>query len=375
MKVLIGMPDPASWGGVQACEPPFVAALRESGVLSVDEQTYVYGDKLRKTTLFGRIERVLKTGLRMRRVMRQGSYDVVHLNTAFDMKTVLRDLVTVTLMRGSGAAIFLKLHGSDRPLLETGSLMKRALWRGLLGRVQGIGVLSSEERDNFIRAGVDADRVLVVKNSVRLPATVPPRTFQPGPVKFLFVARFIPTKGLLESIRASAIVRDRGLPFTLHCIGDGEVRAEAESLVDALRLRDRVHFTGYIPEAEVDAHYATGDCLLFPTFHDEGFPMVIFNSMALGLPIITTRIRAARDYLRDPENCLWTEARSPEHTARQMMRMIEEPALRASMSRNNVESVRRFTAANVAPEYIEIYRRLARAPEPRAARREALKDS
>ena len=368
------MPDPASWGGVQACEPPFVAALRESAAIEVEEETYVYGDKLWKTSLAGRIQRVLSTGLRMRRVMQKKRYDVVHLNTAFDLKTVLRDLVTVAMIRGSKAAIFLKIHGTHRPLLESGSLLKRALWRTLIGQVRGIGVLSCEERDNFIEAGVDPGRIFVVKNSVRSPESVPQRRFQSGHLRFLFVARFIPTKGLLESIRAAAIVRDRGFSFSLLCIGDGEVRAAAESLADSLHLRDRVHFTGHIPEAQVDECYGTSDCLLFPTFHDEGFPMVIFNSMALGLPIITTRIRAARDYLREPANCLWTEARSPEHTALQMIRMIEEPALRESMGRNNVESARRFTAQNVAPEYIDIYRLLARTQDARTAGPKVLED-
>ena len=40
--------------------------------------------------------------------------------------------------------------------------------------------------------------------------------------------------------------------------------------------------------------------------------MVIFNAAAAGLPIITTRIRAAADYLKEPDNCLWVEPRSPD---------------------------------------------------------------
>jgi len=358
MRILIGMPDPSSWGGVQACEPPFVAALRNHPGVEVTEETYVYGDKLRKTSIPGRIDRVLRTGARMRRVAGRGRFDLVHLNTAFDMKTVMRDLATVAMLGGSGARIFLKLHGSDRALLETREFVKRSLWRRLLGSVDGVGVLSSEERDNFIAAGVDPGLLHVVKNSIRLPERVPPRAFDQRPFRFLFVARFIPTKGLLESVRAAAIVRDAGRDFSLLCVGDGEVRAEAEALVRSLGLQEQVQFTGYVPESQVDQHYSSSDCLLFPTYHDEGFPMVIFNAMALGLPVITTRIRAARDQLSEPANCLWTAARSPEDTARQMLRMIDDADLRRAMSAQNMESARRFTAAAVAPEYVDIYRRL-----------------
>src|SRR3989442_13295084 len=45
LRLLIGMPDPASLGGPATCEPPFVAELRKQGV-AVEEEIYVYGDKL-----------------------------------------------------------------------------------------------------------------------------------------------------------------------------------------------------------------------------------------------------------------------------------------------------------------------------------------
>jgi len=45
MRVLVGMPDAATRGGPNACEPPFVEALRTLGV-DVTEVTFVFGDNL-----------------------------------------------------------------------------------------------------------------------------------------------------------------------------------------------------------------------------------------------------------------------------------------------------------------------------------------
>lgn len=87
------MPDKASLGGPIYCEPPFVAALRSAGI-EVDEEIYVYGDVAKPTPLWRRVDRVLRAASRLRRRTRQQRYDLIHLNTSFDKKCVMRDLVS-----------------------------------------------------------------------------------------------------------------------------------------------------------------------------------------------------------------------------------------------------------------------------------------
>jgi glycosyltransferase involved in cell wall biosynthesis len=101
--------------------------------------------------------------------------------------------------------------------------------------------------------------------------------------------------------------------------------------------------------------------LVFPTYHYEGFPMVIFKSVAAGLPIITTRIRAAADYLSEPDNCLWVEPQNPHMLAEKIARLLDQTETRARMRRNNLELADEFTARAVAPEYLEIYNQLTKA--------------
>lgn len=363
MRVLIGMPDRESLGGPAACEPPFVEELRRLGV-EVGEETYVYGDKLSGTGLARRVRRVVSTARRIRRRLRAGRFDVAHLNTSFDARALLRDAATVPLLGRAGARLFLKFHGSDGELLRTTNPALRRMGRRLLDAADGVGVLSSEERENFTRAGVDGAKVFVVKNVVE-------RTFpreagdlaaraglDEGAPVLLFIARFIPAKGLLDVVRACAVLRDRGARFALLCVGDGPARADAEREVERLDLRGRVRFTGFVPEGETGEFYAGSTALVFPTYHYEGFPMTVFYAAAAGLPIITTRIRAAADYLREPDNCLWVEPRSPGALADRIARLLGEPGTRAAMRRNNAELARSFTAPRVAPEYVEIYNRL-----------------
>jgi glycosyltransferase involved in cell wall biosynthesis len=396
----MGMPDRDSLGGPAACEPPFAAELRRLGA-EVAEETYVYGERLGGTTLRRRVARVVATARLLRRRLRREQFDVVHLNTSFDRMALLRDAATMQLLRPTRAKIFLKFHGSDAALFETKNAALRALVRFVLARADGIGLLSSEERENFTRAGVERGKLFVVKNVVATEgaegaegvasaganagestvsakadassrADVDASSSSSANAKLrarlgvdaetpllLFIARFIPAKGLTDVLRACAVLRDEGRAFELLCLGDGEARAAAEAEAARLKLNERVRFFGYVPEAETHEFYAGSTMLVFPTYHYEGFPMVIFKSIAAGLPVVTTRIRAAADYLAEPDNCLWVEPKNPRMLAEKIARLLDQPAERAAMRRHNLALARAFTAASVAPEYLEIYNRLA----------------
>jgi glycosyltransferase involved in cell wall biosynthesis len=324
----------------------------------------VFGEKLWRTGLAQRIRRVINTALRLRRRIRAEKVELLHLNTSFDTKALLRDVVTLSLLPSGRSKVFLKFHGSDADLLRTRNPLLRTLVRRLLSRADGIGVLSSEERGNFLRAGIDEHKTFVIKNVVRSETMRPTsasrlRLNLPEDVPLLlFIARFIPAKGLLDVIHACRILRDKGQDFRLLCVGDGPLRAQAEAEAVRLGLQADVQFFGLLAEEEAAKFYANSTMLVFPTYHYEGFPMVVFNSLASGLPIITTRIRAAADYLHEPENCLWVDPRNPEMLAEKITGILSRPELQKSMAENNRRLASQFSAAIVTKEYLEIYQRI-----------------
>src|SRR5439155_22679343 len=110
-----------------------------------------YAEKLSRTTLLNRISRVLHAALRLRRKLKFGSFELLHLNSSFDSRALLRDVVTLAIV-GRRARIFIKFHGSDADLLTTNNPLRKFLVRRLLSRADGIGVLSTEEKQNFVTA-------------------------------------------------------------------------------------------------------------------------------------------------------------------------------------------------------------------------------
>lgn len=361
MRILAGMPEQGAQGGPAACEPPFIEELRHLGH-DVEEAIYVYA----KVNLgfHSRAQRVLTTARLLRQQLRQARFDLIHINTSFDARALMRDAMIVPRLRSEHTKIFLKFHGSDAALLKTKNPALAVMRRRVLTNADGIGVLSSEERANFLDAGVSAEKVFLVKNVVEERPLEPDSEFfkrwglpEDRPL-LLFIGRFIPAKGLLDVILASGLLRDDGQKFLLLCVGDGPTRTEAEALTAKLGLQPSVRFFGYLPEEQTQTFYAQSTMLLFPTYHIEGFPMVIFNAAANGLPIITTQIRAAADYLREPQNCLWVKPRQPEMLAEKISQLLHDTDLRLDMAAKNRALARAFSADIVAAEYLSIYRQL-----------------
>ena len=361
MRILVGVPEQGSQGGPAACETPFIAELRRLGH-DIVEEIYAYAES--ESGVTSRVNRVFGTARLFQKRVREGSFDLVHINTSFDTRALLRDAVVVPRLSAQGPKIFLKFHGSDTQLLKTKNPALAILWRRLLSHADGIGVLSTEEQADFLRAGVSEQNVFVVKNVVerntqqRNPEFLRRWNLPDDRPLLLFIGRFIPTKGLLDVIVASGLFRDAGKQFLLLCLGDGPARPEAEGLVQRLNLQDYVRFFGYIPEEQTAGFYVNSEVLLFPTYHTEGFPMVIFSAAAAGLPIITTRIRAAADYLTEPDNCLWVEPKRPHRLAEKITRLLAQPDEQNRMRLNNRQLAVRFSAETVTREYLESYKRL-----------------
>ncbi len=359
MKILIGMPSKDSWGGPAACEPPFVEALRDLGVNVVTED-YVFGDKDRPTPLVSRITRVLKTAFRFRRLLKKDRYDVVFLNSAFDARSILRDAVSLLIMWPNPAKVFLKVHGS----LAHEFIGRGGIWSLLVNylrkRVDVFGLHNREELRSFLKLGFSPSQFFRVRNAITIASEIPGSFVREqkaagGSFELLFVSRFVPTKGLLETIKACHLLRQQGHKLTLTCVGDGEVKANAESLVSELDLNDIVRFTGYIAEDEVTRLFLRSDVFVFPTSHPEGFPVVLFKAVATGLPIVTTEIRAAGEYLAEPNNCLYCTA-DPKSIAEKIALLINDQNLREAMSKANIAYGATLLPAVIAAEYLSMFR-------------------
>lgn len=157
------------------------------------------------------------------------------------------------------------------------------------------------------------------------------RTGRSGPVRLLYVGRIVRTKGLRDTIRALAQLRD--LDVVLDVVGDGNDRAECVRLVAELGLGERVTFHGTLARAAVDGFYQRADVFVFPSYREPG-GSVVLEAMSYGLPLIVCD-RGGPSSAVDRTCAVLLDARTPEQLsadcARALRLLVADRTLRLRM--------------------------------------------
>ena len=291
--------------------------------------------------------------------------DVLYLNSRFEPAGSTRDFITVLLVRSlyfTKLKIVIKTHGSEPVmLLQNRSFYYKHMVVPFLARhVDAWFFLSREEKETVRQYNPKlAEKVYITSNIVDSARSISSLSFKnryalPGDkFKVLFVGRIVREKGvfnLLQSIPLLSCKDDCMFIF----VGDGPDMDELKQEAERLQLTAYTRFTGFIPDSECDHFYANADMLAFPTYCNEGFPMALFKSVAVGLPVITTRIRAAADHLQAPDNVLWIEKQSPESIANAIATLYKNHGLRTAMSQNNRQKGQKFSRERVCSGMSEV---------------------
>jgi glycosyltransferase involved in cell wall biosynthesis len=282
---------------------------------------------------------------------------ILYMNSRFEPVGTTRDFITVLIIKlfyFRKVMIVIKTHGSDVSIMEKTSFFYRRLVIPFLRKqVDAWFFLSSEERELVRRYDpVLANKIFITSNIVDPGRSVASLAFREmydldeHRFKVLFVGRIVREKGvfsLLESIPLLPCKDDCLFVF----VGDGPDLQALKKKAEDLQIMKYVRFPGYIQDHECDHFYANADMLAFPTFFNEGFPMALFKSVVVGLPVITTRIRAAKDHLTAPDNVLWVEGESAKSVAEAINTLYNNHALRITMSQNNRLMAKKFTRREV----------------------------
>ena len=353
MRVLMLVPSPGIDGPLPKIVPLLVESLRGRGC-EIDTASWsrrAEAESLPKK-LVGRTRDLLAICRRL-----AGShYDVLFIHTSHTWAGLVRDVPLVLSTRWLCDRRVVQFHGSspDR-LVAPGSPLLKLASRTLISQVDAALVLSQEEREEWSMFW-PRGRFEVVAN----PFVSPPSHAESGrreghePV-LLYVGRLMIQKGVFDLLEALSMLRP-AVACRLVVAGDGPAAAELRSCVARLGLASAVTFCGYLRGDDLERAYRQADVFVLPTHGPEGFPTVILEAMAAGLPIITTSLRGAVDRLDEGVNALFVASRRPDQLADALRRLLADEDLRAEMGRRNARKVEEFAPEAVAGRYLSILR-------------------
>lgn len=207
--------------------------------------------------------------------------------------------------------------------------------------------------------GVSPGSIEVIYNGVDRNVFSPQHSFTKNPhPTVVSVARVDPVKDIINLIKTAAMVRERipDVRFIVYgTVSVPEYYEECLALRKELDLDETFIFAGHTND--VPNAYRTGDVIALSSI-TEAFPYSVVEAMMTGKPVVATDVGGVREAIGD---CgIVVRPRSPELFARQLVMLLENPALRVSLGKEARErALNNFTIERALGLYLKSYQRLA----------------
>lgn len=227
--------------------------------------------------------------------------------------------------------------------------------------VRGYGVPA--EKIEVIYTGVDAEEEFAPDRAT------PAEKLDSDRLQILYGARLTDQKDPLLMVDVAAGLRDRGVPFQIQVVGYGDLEEETKAKIAKLGLGEEVVL--HPPAPGLRDWYAACDCLLL-TSKFEGIPVVVFEAMAMGLPIVAPALPGIRELLHGEGELVPAEA-AAEKYVEALAGLAEGREHRRTVGGEMRERARRqFSVQEMAKRHEEIYSELAAGRERSAETPEPL---
>jgi glycosyltransferase involved in cell wall biosynthesis len=224
-------------------------------------------------------------------------------------------------------------------------LARSAALNLLLRRCSGAISTGTFNREFYIQHGMDPRRIWpgvcpadtemfgAVRAERRNPLGVDGAELRIG-----FAGKLTARKGVDELIRAAALLSPAGI-WSITVVGDGPLLPELRALVAELGLGDRVTFRGFANTTEMPKLLAGFDVVVVPSRQDMRV-LVTIEAMATGAAVIVsdaTAVWGQGDLIEDGVTGLVYRSGEPAMLARQIERLLDDPALLDRLQRDGAE--------------------------------------
>jgi glycosyltransferase involved in cell wall biosynthesis len=212
-------------------------------------------------------------------------------------------------------------------------------------------------RSKLLQAGVMPDRIVLKPNFAV--DKHEGRDLQAPRSGALFVGRLSAEKGIDVLVNAW-----KDVPIDLALIGGGQ-------LSDELRVAasPRVQIRGFVSDPDLTDAMRRSQFLVLPSLVYEGFPMVIAEAFAAGLPIIASRLGAMAELVEDGVTGLHFHAGDAADLAQKVRWAVDHPeAMRQMSARARDTYLRHYTPHANYRRLMEIYDEARRVTPPRGTR-------
>lgn len=287
---------------------------------------------------------------------------VIHINTSLDAKAFWRDFIYLLVAKLLRTKVLYQVHGGALKIFTGKHVFFKAFLKAVFRLPDAVVLLSSYEMNNY-RAFTNFKHLVMIPNAIDLSgfSESPQHKNNLSNFTLVYVGRLAENKGIFDTIEAiNILVKDgKAANFQFLIAGSGPAEQVICKKIEENDLTHIVKIVGPIFGKQKNEFWQNADLFVFPTYHNEGLPYSVLESMASGTPLITTRVGGNIDVIKEGIEGLFVEPHDPHGIAEAVSGLLGNAELLATMSTECVKRVNNYYGIErMAEQFKLIYMKL-----------------
>lgn len=171
---------------------------------------------------------------------------------------------------------------------------------------------------------------------------IPHEAPQDGKLKLIIACRQEARKGTDIVISTLPLIAKNFRDYSLDVVGGGSLLEKLKKQAIDLGVEDRVIFHGKVEQARVVALMRQAHLFCYPTSASEGFPKVVLEALACGLPVITTNVSVLPDLISSGQGVILDEA-TPTALSASIKQICANSEVYCRASEKAIETAQNFS--------------------------------
>jgi len=354
-RILFLSPSFEDQGGVVS----FTKTLVQHNKGKFSYEHFVIGNIVGNKCFIKRLLNFYRHGLRLRQTLKTNNYDLIHINPTMEIYSIIRDsyYLNTAIKSGYAEKVVVFFHGWN-PSLARKIAHNPFLKRRFLHLYQQAGiifVLSSSFKKQLVELGIKSDKIKIsttfisdTEFSDSLPLT------ESNKIQILYMSRLVKNKGAkIAAEVGNCLVQNKVLNFKMTIAGNGPEFEGIKKYINDNGLSDYINLPGFVSGHSKVKLLLESDIFLFPSFYNEGCPIVILEAMRAGNAVVSTPVGAIPDVVLNDSNGYILKERTAQPFFEAVSRLINDKELLARMKKNNREKAKQNYVASIVVNNIE----------------------
>jgi len=357
-RILLLCPSFKEKGGVVF----FCKKLMQIAAQKYNIKHFSIGNIVGNKNIFLRLLNFARGYQRLLKILNNQNFDLIHLNPSFKRFALIRDSVYLKLAikHGFSGKTVVFFHGWNTGLAKMISrcfILKRMFSR-IYNNAGIIFVLGNSFKKQLIKMNINPDKIIVT-STFYVDSGNYKWSFggEKSKIHFLFMSRLVKNKGAFISAEVGRLLVEDGIvDFKMTIAGDGPEYKSLKKYINRQGLNNYITTPGYVEGQKKRELLEDSDILLFPTYYNEGCPIVILEAMGVGLAVVSTPVGAIPDIIEDNKNGFIISNKDPRDFYAAILKLKNDKVfLKKVQERNKKKALENFESKIVCKHITSVY--------------------